>query len=110
MKLFSRKGLVAATTAVAIAAGSLSAPAMADTQKSDSSTSEIFKSAKEVLSSSDTQASELSTSGAEGENKEKSNTKQTIEKIRDILSIVSTVVAILGSLFPLISQIAKKFK
>ncbi|MHC9548629.1 hypothetical protein ACQX2H_06535 [Corynebacterium diphtheriae] len=90
MKLFSRKAIVAATTAVAISAGSLSAPAMAD-EKSDSS--------RFVSSIS----SKGNAAGREGK------TKDTIATLKSVLSIISTVVAILGALFPLASQIMKKF-
>ncbi|AEX44355.1 putative secreted protein [Corynebacterium diphtheriae HC01] len=91
MKLFSRKAIVAATTAVAISAGSLSAPAMAD-EHSDMSSA----------------ISELSDNNQSNGSK-KDKTKETIDKVKSVLSIISTVVAILGALFPLASQILKKF-
>ncbi|CAB0696468.1 hypothetical protein ACDL59_06385 [Corynebacterium diphtheriae] len=91
MKLFSRKAIVAATTAVAISAGSLSAPAMADQGSNTLSA---------LSGRSDNAQSEVS-------NKNKS--KDTIATLKNVLSIISTVVAILGALFPLASQIMKKF-
>ncbi|MHC9893767.1 hypothetical protein ACQX1D_06395 [Corynebacterium diphtheriae] len=91
MKLFSRKTIVAATTAVAISAGSLSAPAMADQGSNTLSA---------LSGRSDNAQSEVS-------NKNKS--KDTIATLKNVLSIISTVVAILGALFPLASQIMKKF-
>ncbi|CAB0847153.1 hypothetical protein FRC0337_01322 [Corynebacterium diphtheriae] len=90
MKLFSRKAIVAATTAVAISAGSLSAPAMA-AENSDPS---------RIVSSI---SSKGKTAGTEGK------TEDPIAKVKSVLSIISTVVAILGALFPLASQIMKKF-
>lgn len=98
MKLFSRKGLVAATTAVAISAGSLSAPAMADTKPNDgSSFSQIIDAA------GSTGASKTD------KNKPKTDANKTIAQIKSVLNIISTVIAILGALFPLASQIMKKF-
>ncbi|CAB0994880.1 hypothetical protein FRC0497_01270 [Corynebacterium diphtheriae] len=91
MKLFSRKAIVAATTAVAISAGSLSAPAMADQGSNTLSA---------LSGRSDNTQSEVS-------NKNKS--KDTIATLKNVLSIISTVVAILGALFPLASQIMNKF-
>ncbi|CAB0648272.1 hypothetical protein NY035_10605 [Corynebacterium diphtheriae bv. mitis] len=91
MKLFSRKAIVAATTAVAISAGSLSAPAMADQGSNTLSA---------LSGRSDNAQSEVS-------NKNKS--KDTIATLKNVLSIISTVVAILGALFPLASQIMNKF-
>ncbi|MHC9586488.1 hypothetical protein ACQX2P_05830 [Corynebacterium diphtheriae] len=91
MKLFSRKAIVAATTAVAISAGSLSALAMADQGSNTLSA---------LSGRSDNAQSEVS-------NKNKS--KDTIATLKNVLSIISTVVAILGALFPLASQIMKKF-
>ncbi|CAB0509182.1 hypothetical protein FRC0474_01455 [Corynebacterium diphtheriae] len=91
MKLFSRKAIVAATTAVAISAGTLSAPAMADQGSNTLSA---------LSGRSDNAQSEVS-------NKNKS--KDTIATLKNVLSIISTVVAILGALFPLASQIMNKF-
>ncbi|CAB0689767.1 hypothetical protein FRC0141_01355 [Corynebacterium diphtheriae] len=91
MKLFSRKAIVAATTAVAISAGSLSAPAMADEKPA-------------LLSQTVNRSSEIQ---ADGNKQDK--TKDTIATVKSVLSIISTVVAILGALFPLASQIMKKF-
>ncbi|STC66919.1 putative secreted protein [Corynebacterium diphtheriae] len=98
MKLFSRKGLVAATTAVAISAGSLSAPAMADTKPNDGSS---FSQIIDVAGS--TGASKTD------KNKPKTDANKTIAQIKSVLNIISTVIAILGALFPLASQIMKKF-
>ncbi|CAB0700453.1 hypothetical protein FRC0050_01438 [Corynebacterium diphtheriae] len=91
MKLFARKAIVAATTAVAISAGSLSAPAMADEKPA-------------LLSQTVNRSSEIQ---ADGNKQDK--TKDTIATVKSVLSIISTVVAILGALFPLASQIMKKF-
>ncbi|AEX81265.1 hypothetical protein ACQXY3_07685 [Corynebacterium diphtheriae] len=100
MKLFSRKGLVAATTAVAIAAGSLSAPA---TAADKSGASELSSTAlnlfKGEANSKDTSTNSDTTTKGKG----------TIDQIKNVLSIISTVIAILGALFPLVSQIMKKF-
>ncbi|CAB0513338.1 hypothetical protein BGK38_03975 [Corynebacterium diphtheriae] len=97
MKLFSRKGLVAATTAVAISAGSLSAPAMAET---DSNRGSSLSQINDSLGS--TAASKTDKTKSKDGNK-------TIAQIKSVLSIISTVIAILGSLFPLASQIMKRF-
>lgn len=91
MKLLSRKAIVAATTAVAISAGSLSAPAMANEKPA-------------LLSQAGKRSSEIQ---ADGNNQGKS--KDTIATLKSVLSIISTVVAILGALFPLASQIMNKF-
>ncbi|CAB0996203.1 hypothetical protein FRC0508_01413 [Corynebacterium diphtheriae] len=91
MKLFSRKAIVAATTAVAISAGSLSAPAMANEKHA-------------TLSQAGKHSSEIQA----GDNKQ-GKTEDPIAKVKSVLSIISTVVAILGALFPLASQIMKKF-
>lgn len=103
MKLFSRKGLVAATTAVAISAGSLSAPAMADTKPNDgSSFSQIIDTAGST-GASKTDKNKPKTDDV------KTDANKTIAQIKSVLNIISTVIAILGALFPLASQIMKKF-
>lgn len=91
MKLFSRKAIVAATTAVAISTGSLSAPAMA--AEGNGLYTQLNK--------------DITKTQADGNKQDK--TKDTIATLKSVLSIISTVVAILGALFPLASQIMNKF-
>ncbi|OLN15173.1 hypothetical protein ABMV07_07605 [Corynebacterium belfantii] len=102
MKLFSRKGLVAATTAVAISAGSLSAPAMADAKPNDGS------SFSQIIDAGSTGASKTDKNKPKTDDV-KTDANKTIAQIKSVLNIISTVIAILGALFPLASQIMKKF-
>ncbi|ALU19620.1 hypothetical protein AK970_05570 [Corynebacterium pseudotuberculosis] len=110
MKLLSRKALVSVVTATAVAAGSLSAPAIAE-DKEQTPTASSLASLKDLLSSSssseDTAAD--STKGTATATAKKKDATKIFEDVKAWVGIISAVLGILTTIITFSGKIDRLF-
>ncbi|AEG83988.1 hypothetical protein [Corynebacterium ulcerans] len=97
MKLLSRKALISVATATAIAAGSLSTPAFADTANGGSG------------SGQNQQVKTPSNDGSSGSSDE-SGSKFDIENVKKWVAVVSSIIGLITTILTFAGRLDKFFK
>lgn len=100
MKMFSRKSLVAVATAVAVATGSMAAPAMAEDPASASNSREVTDQTPD--SGDPAKSNSIVSKIFSGSSDE--NGKLDTEQITDWIGVITTVVTTLSALITLVTK------
>lgn len=100
MKMFSRKSLVAVATAVAVATGSMAAPAMAE----DATPAPTSQQGTNQTPGSEDPAKSKSIVSQISSGSSDENGKLDTEKITDWIGVITTVVTTLSALITLVTK------
>lgn len=108
MKLFSRKGLLAVATASAVAAGSLSTPAFAETEGQSGNITVVETTVTKVLPT--TTVTEVDSANVPSSGIKDDEGYLDPEEITKWVAVVSTIVTVLGTVVTFLSKIPGLFK
>ncbi|AKP08827.1 Hypothetical protein Cp262_1164 [Corynebacterium pseudotuberculosis] len=108
MKLLSRKALVSVVTATAVAAGSLSAPAIAQ-DKAETPAASSLASLKDMLSSSSSSEDTATDSTTGTTTGKKKDATKIFEDVKAWVGIISAVLGILTTIITFSGKIDRLF-
>lgn len=106
MKLFPRKGLIAVVTATALTAGSLTTPALAQTENESVATS----AAETTTETPVTEPSQDNNASGSSTDSEGTDVASVLKEITKWVGIVSSIVTIVGTVVTLVGKIQGLFK